>query len=144
MLDSFDDRLRRLETTVLPVYRSTQKLTRAADNLDRILLLLNNVNVYQELPRQEEHVINRGPSADKIDEYLTSIDRIRRAARYLSKSQIPSADSTLRQLNALLAKGLGNLEGLFKQVLASYSNPFDPSPYITNRGLNASHRLILR
>ncbi|KAI9027967.1 Cullin repeat-like-containing domain protein [Hyaloraphidium curvatum] len=130
MLDSFDGRLKKMEGTILPVHRSTQKLTRMADNLDKVLMLLNNVNVYLELPRQEEAIIMKGPAPDKVDEYLVSLDRVRQAARYITKTQLRSADDTLRQLNKLIATGFSKLEDLFREVLSSYSNPFDITPYI--------------
>ncbi|KFM80189.1 Exocyst complex component 7, partial [Stegodyphus mimosarum] len=54
ILTSFDERLMKLEQTILPVYLETGNLQRRQENIDKILDRLDYVIQYYKIPKEME------------------------------------------------------------------------------------------
>lgn len=84
ILESVQTRLRRLETTIVPVYRQTLEQTRMQKNVESSLQALNRVIGYHSLCDQVESKINAGPSANDLDDFVEMLERLRDAREYFS------------------------------------------------------------
>ncbi|KAI8638473.1 hypothetical protein BD408DRAFT_23384 [Parasitella parasitica] len=60
ILDSFDGRLLKLEASILPIHRSTQNLTKLANNIDATLKETENIVDCLNMPSREEAYILKG------------------------------------------------------------------------------------
>jgi exocyst complex protein 7 len=109
ILNTFEERLSRLEDTILPVYNDTENLQKSQQSIldsrppslslffylsltcptdiDRTLVLLDNVISYYNVPSEVESVIEKGPGEGGVDleEYLHSLNRLSKAQKYFEK-----------------------------------------------------------
>ncbi|TPX35775.1 hypothetical protein SmJEL517_g01873 [Synchytrium microbalum] len=129
MLDSFDERLLKLEGSILPIHRSTQKLTRVYDNLDKTSGVINKIIQYMDLAPQEDLIISKPPTQSSLEDYLASIERMKEALSYLEKATYKATDRAVVQLKEVVRKAMRQLDGLFKRTLALCSVPIDPILY---------------
>nr|CAG8548890.1 2789_t:CDS:10 [Entrophospora candida]CAG8598908.1 287_t:CDS:10 [Entrophospora candida] len=118
MLNVFDDRLVRLEASILPIHGSTQKLTKLVDNIDKTRTGVLEIIGYFDLVVREEATIKKGPNENDLVPYLKSIGKCKKAMEVLAGMRLKST--------AML-----QLEELFRKWLTSRSNPIEPLSYIT-------------
>ncbi|KAG0747408.1 hypothetical protein G6F57_000142 [Rhizopus arrhizus] len=112
ILDSFDGRLLKLEASILPIHRSTQNLTKLANNC------LN-------MPSKEEAYILKGPDESNVLPYLKAMGRLKEGVDVIEKSQLKGCERTIYQMKQLLKAGMLHLETLFRKWLSAVSNPID-------------------
>jgi exocyst complex protein 7 len=126
ILNTFEERLSRLEDTILPVYNDTENLQKSQQNIDRTLVLLDNVISYYNVPSEVESVIEKGPGEGGIDleEYLHSLNRLSKAQKYFEK-HIPQSVE-LENVSTLFLKGSDKLNSEFKTILDKYNTPMLP------------------
>ncbi|KAF7727801.1 exocyst complex component exo70 [Apophysomyces ossiformis] len=153
ILDGFDGRLMKLETSILPIHRATQNLTRLAnsmfDNLmcthrltqsaqdiDATLKVTENIVDCLNLPSKEETFILKGPEENNVLPYLQAMGRLKDAVDTVEKSQLSSCDKAVGQMKQLLKAGMLHLETLFRKWLSVVSNPID-----SNAMLNSDRNL---
>ncbi|VEN53710.1 unnamed protein product [Callosobruchus maculatus] len=88
ILNTFEQRLSRLEDTILPVYNDTENLEKARSNIDHTLQLLDNVINYYEVSSEVENIIEKGPGEGGIDldTYLNALNRLASAQKYFEKN----------------------------------------------------------
>ncbi|KAL1920762.1 uncharacterized protein VTP21DRAFT_11397 [Calcarisporiella thermophila] len=125
MLDTFDDRLVKLESSILPIHKSTQRLTHLSDNIDMTLKSMESLIKYFDLAAKEESYIQKGPDDSNLVPYLQSINRIKEALEYLSKARLRSCENVIGQLKKLLKTAMMQLENLFRKWLSANSKPLD-------------------
>jgi exocyst complex protein 7 len=126
ILNTFEERLSRLEDTILPVYNDTENLQKSQQNIDRTLVLLDNVISYYNVPSEVESVIEKGPGEGGVDleEYLHSLNRLSKAQKYFEK-HIPQSVE-LENVSTLFLKGSDKLNSEFKTILDKYNTPMLP------------------
>jgi len=125
MLTSFDERLEELETSVIPIHRSTQKITRLYDNLDSALTAVNSYISYFDLATEIEGLISYGPSESNLDEYMDTIKRLREAYKYVLETPFESFIKTSIKMGKVLKEGIEKLDNLFKNWLNNVSSSLD-------------------
>ncbi|KAJ3045684.1 Exocyst complex component 7 [Rhizophlyctis rosea] len=125
MLSSFDHRLGRLETSILPIHRSTQKLTKLYDNINKSLQQLQTVIDYFDTATQEEPNITKGPEELELGPYLKSVQRMKDALTYLKESNYKAADRGVVHLKEILSRAIRQLDALFRKWLTAASTPID-------------------
>ncbi|CAG8472348.1 12990_t:CDS:10 [Acaulospora morrowiae] len=131
MLNVFDDRLVRLEASILPIHKSTQTLTKLVDNVDKTRNGVHEIIGYFDLIEQEEAIIKKGPKEDDLEPYLKSIDKCSKAMGVLSTMRMKSSEKITSQLKQILKAAMLQLEEIFRILLTSRSNPIEPLSYIT-------------
>jgi len=62
ILTSFEDRLSKLEATILPVYLETENLQRRQENIDRTLEAMDHVIGFYNVSKETEATVRAGPS----------------------------------------------------------------------------------
>ncbi|KAJ3092877.1 Exocyst complex component 7 [Quaeritorhiza haematococci] len=104
MLSSFDHRLVKLESSIFPIHRATQKLTKGLDKGPQI---------------------SRGPDENDIGPYLKSMGKLKDALRFLSQTNYNASERAIIQLKEVYQTGLKNLDDLFRKWLVECSKPVD-------------------
>nr|XP_023016939.1 exocyst complex component 7 [Leptinotarsa decemlineata] len=126
ILDTFEQRLSRLEDTILPVYNKTESLQKAQHNIDRTLHLLDNVISHYEVSGDVEHIIEKNPGDGGIDlqTYLDALNRLAGAQKYFEKNIPQSVE--LINVSSFFNKGSDKLNAEFKTILDKYNTPILP------------------
>ncbi|KAJ8946861.1 hypothetical protein NQ318_006771 [Aromia moschata] len=126
ILNTFEQRLSRLEDTMLPVYNDTENLQKAQYNIDRTLQLLDNVIGYYKVSGEVENVIERGPGEGGIDlhTYIDALNRLATAQKYFEKNIPQSVE--LINVSSFFHKGSDKLNAEFKTILDKYNTPILP------------------
>ena len=78
ILDSFDQRLVGLESSILPIHNATQKLSRMYDHVHRTIGELDLVLSYFDMSQSEEALLNKGPQEANLQPYLDSMEKVKR------------------------------------------------------------------
>ncbi|KAJ8915975.1 hypothetical protein NQ315_016652 [Exocentrus adspersus] len=126
ILNTFEQRLSRLEDTILPVYNDTENLQKAQYNIDRTLHLLDNVISYYEVSSDVENIIERGPGEGGIDlyAYIDALNKLANAQKYFEKNIPQSVE--LINVSSFFHKGSDKLNSEFKIILGKYNTPILP------------------
>ncbi|CEP08664.1 hypothetical protein [Parasitella parasitica] len=132
ILDSFDGRLLKLEASILPIHRSTQNLTKLANNIDATLKETENIVDCLNMPSKEETYILKGPDENNVLPYLKAMGRLKDGVEAIEKSQLRSCDKTIYQMKQLLKAGMLHLETLFRKWLSAVSNPVDVNTMLSS------------
>ncbi|CCM01344.1 uncharacterized protein FIBRA_03394 [Fibroporia radiculosa] len=134
ILSSFDARLVKLEKSILPLYTSTQQLTRRARNIESALMKIDEIASYQEGIAAEEALILRGrfysPQPGQLEEYMEVLQRMNATIAF------GNLDGSVRDTARIIETGAKKLIQLYtKQVAeASSGSPingpdFEPMPF---------------
>ncbi|KAG9322813.1 hypothetical protein KVV02_005561 [Mortierella alpina] len=125
ILTSFDTRLASLEASVLPIHKSTQSLTRLAGNMNQTVAALEAILSYFDLASKEEAIVASPLTVQELPQYQQSIGRIRESLRAMSSINLKAGDRVVQQLKRSLKIAAGQLDDLFKQLLAQNSQALD-------------------
>ena len=120
VLNSFEERLTKLEATILPVYQETENLQRRQENIDKTLEALDHVIDFYNVSKEVENVVKAGPSAaNNLEEFLQTMSRLRSSLDYFEKSNPQSIE--LENIKALYDTGGDALNREFGEVLKKNS-----------------------
>ncbi|CAB3371705.1 Hypothetical predicted protein [Cloeon dipterum] len=129
ILSSFEDRLAKLEATILPVYNETRNLQRLQENIDYTMVALDSVIGYYSVSQEVEDVIRDGPrSANegdfKLEPFLAAMNRLQVAKEYFQKNNPQSVE--LDNVISLLTAGGDALNREFTDILHKHSKHVPP------------------
>ncbi|KAI0978013.1 hypothetical protein GJ496_001775 [Pomphorhynchus laevis] len=124
-LDVFDRRLQSLEDTVMPVYISTNRMRTLLTNIEKALVISDNVLQFYTLYDKLEDYITQGPTFD-IDKYLRSIESLQDAMEFFKKIAGQNIHrSEFDKVNSLLKSGQKKLMTECESIVRRHSQPFD-------------------
>lgn len=123
ILTSFDERLMKLEQTILPVYHETGNLQRRQENIEKLMESLDYVIQFYNVSKEVEAIIRDGPM-DCLEEFLKSVDKLQKAIDYFDKHNPNSPE--LVTLMSLFDAGGDALEREFRGLLSRHSKPMPP------------------
>ncbi|EIN08701.1 hypothetical protein PUNSTDRAFT_120310 [Punctularia strigosozonata HHB-11173 SS5] len=115
ILSSFDTRLNKLEKSVLPLYNTTQILTRRANNIESALQKIDDVASNQEGIAAEEALILRGPQPGQLNVYKEALERLNASIAF------KSSDRDSRDTARLVESGAKKLTQLYTKLVAEAS-----------------------
>jgi len=132
ILSSFEDRLSKLEWTILPVYQETENLQRRQDNIDRTLKALDHVIGFYNVSKEVEGVVKAGPGGGQphqdqgaclpgLDGFLQAMSRLKGALDYFEMENPHSIE--LENVRALHEVGGDSLSREFGELIKKYSRP---------------------
>ncbi|GAA6044299.1 hypothetical protein JCM8097_006754 [Rhodosporidiobolus ruineniae] len=124
-LNQLDDRLARLEKSLVPIYRETGRLTRISKNLEGTLRSIDGLLGHHDLVEREEGLIKRGPDPDALQPYFAAIDRLVAASEALRKTEAKGQSVTLAQMSALIESGARQLVNVFGKWVKETSPSMD-------------------
>lgn len=124
ILTKFEQRLGKLEQTILPVYNQTEHLQKRQKNLQSTLQCLESVLSHYEASQEQCNLIHLGPSEGDIADFLTGLDKLKRAKDYFLNNNPQSVE--LENVTSLFNTGCTTLENHYKALLKKYSTPWKP------------------
>lgn len=127
ILNTFEQRLLRLEDTILPVYNETENLQKSQHCIEETLEKLDNVISYYEVSGKVEDIIERGPgvgAGTDLDMYIESMEQLAKAREYFGR-HIPRSVE-LENVLALHKSGADQLHSEFKSLLDRHTKPLLP------------------
>ncbi|GAA5966551.1 hypothetical protein JCM8115_006864 [Rhodotorula mucilaginosa] len=143
VLGQLDDRLARLEKSLVPIYKQTGRLTRVSKNIEATMRSIDGLLGHNDLVEREQGLIKAGPKPDDLKPYLASLDRLVAASEALRKTDsTPAAAATtaqgseanrsragqaatLAQMAQLIDLGAKQLVGVFTKWLKETSHVVD-------------------
>ncbi|PWY98442.1 hypothetical protein BCV70DRAFT_201756 [Testicularia cyperi] len=125
ILSGFDKRLIKLEGSILPIHKSTQKLTRMSDNIDLTLATLNKTLGHYDVVIDEQPILKQGPDVRDTRPYIDTIDRVIKGLRYLQRSDLKSQEGVMKKMTDLIELGARNLTTVISDWVSADSEPID-------------------
>lgn len=124
ILQSFENRLRKLENTVEPVYNETEMLRRRQENIEKTMVTLDNVLGYYHVAKEVEEFIKEGPHNCGLEKYLLIMDRLVQAHNYFNKHNPTSLELT--DVIRVYDDGKEALVIEFRTLLGRHCRPVPP------------------
>lgn len=124
ILTKFEQRLGKLEQTILPVYNQTESLQKRQKNLQSALQSLDSVLSHYEASQEQCNLIHLGPSEGDVSDFLAGLDKLKRAKDYFLNNNAQSVE--LENVTSLFNTGCTTLENHYKSLLRKYSAPLKP------------------
>ncbi|XP_045598800.1 exocyst complex component 7 isoform X1 [Procambarus clarkii] len=124
ILDSFEHRLARLETTILPLYQQTGNLQRRQLNTEKTLQELDYVISFYNVAGQVEAVIKERPSSIGVPQYLEAMNRLAETCKYFEQNNPQSVE--IENVTSLFEVGTDQLSKEFRDELKKYQKPVLP------------------
>lgn len=125
ILTSFEERLSRLEATILPVYQETDNLQRRQENIDKTLAALDSVIDFYNVSKEVESTVRSGPSISSglgdLDDFLQTMSKLRGSLDYFERSNPQSIE--LENVRALYETGGDALAREFAELIKKHSRP---------------------
>ncbi|XP_023211069.1 exocyst complex component 7-like [Centruroides sculpturatus] len=85
ILTSFDERLMKLEQTILPVYHETGNLQRRQNNIEKTMEYLDYYIQFYNVAREVEPIIRDGPRGC-LTTYLEAMEKLVKAIEFFKKN----------------------------------------------------------
>ncbi|XP_052068125.1 exocyst complex component 7-like isoform X1 [Mytilus californianus] len=124
ILNSFENRLQKLESTIEPVYNETEMLRRRQENIEKTTVTLDNVLGYYHVAKEVENMIKEGPSSCGLDRYLAQMDRLKQAMLYFDSHNSSSLE--LLDVTRVFEDGKEVLCCEFRLLLSRHGRPVPP------------------
>uniref|UniRef100_A0A8D8LKU4 Exocyst complex component 7 n=1 Tax=Cacopsylla melanoneura TaxID=428564 RepID=A0A8D8LKU4_9HEMI len=125
ILSSFENRLSKLEDSIVPIYNETGNLQRRQSNIDHTLSYLDHVIGFYSICTDVESIIRSGPAGPKgLDTFLATMTKLNQAQNYFEKNNPQSVE--LENVNTLFNTGVDSLNREFKDLLLKHSKPVQP------------------
>lgn len=124
ILTKFEERLGKLEQTILPVYNQTEHLQKRQKNLQSTLQCLESVLSHYEASQEQCNLIHLGPSEGDVGDFLIGLDKLKRAKDYFLNNNPQSVE--LENVTSLFNTGCVTLNNHFKALLKKHSVPLKP------------------
>ncbi|KDE06783.1 hypothetical protein MVLG_02979 [Microbotryum lychnidis-dioicae p1A1 Lamole] len=123
-LGDFDDRLARLEKSLVPIHKQTGRLTRVSKNLESTLKSIQGLLGHHDLVTNEQELISVGPDPSDLKPYLDAIDRLTIATEAVRKTDA-KGNGALGQMTGLVESGAQQLAAVFRQWVHETSPQID-------------------
>lgn len=127
ILDSFEHRLAKLETTILPVYQQTGNLQRRHHNIEKTLTALDRVLSFYNAAGETEGIIRGGRPGEGsggVQGYLRAMEKLAAACQYFRSHNPQSVE--LSNVGTLFEAGSEALSREFRDELKKYQRPLNP------------------
>merc|ERR550519_1807745 len=136
ILTSFEQRLARLEETILPVYQETGNLQRRQENIDKTLVELDHVINYYNVSKEVENIVREGPNGTTLDAFLEAMLKLKGALDYFASNNPGSIE--LENVRSLFSTGGSALSREFRELLSKHSKPVPAIDILKSVGTNDS------
>ncbi|XP_065208876.1 exocyst complex component 7 [Planococcus citri] len=125
ILEMFENRLSKLEETILPLYSETENLQSCQKNIEKTISALDHVIAYYSVSTEVESIIRAGPNgAEGLDNFLNALDRLKQAQIYFEKNNPQSVE--LENVSSLFNSGGDALSREFKEMILKHSRAIAP------------------
>ncbi|KAI8873259.1 hypothetical protein GQ42DRAFT_131255 [Ramicandelaber brevisporus] len=137
MLRALDRRLEDVCNSIDPLNKSSEKLARLNDNVERTLQNISRVIALFDVTSVEEAVVVNGPDENDFGPYLAAIGRLQDASTMMEKLNLKACERTAKHVRQLLKVAAQHLTEAFRRILQQYCEPIDFSEATSVRELPA-------
>ncbi|XP_067648559.1 exocyst complex component 7 [Eurosta solidaginis] len=124
ILTVFEQRLGKLEQTILPVYQETEQLQNRQQNLEATLSCLENVLAHYDVSQEVCNLVHQGPIEGNVGVFLEALGKLRSAMDYFLHHNSQSVE--LENVTSLFNTGCEGLNQHFRLLLKKHSSPLKP------------------
>lgn len=124
ILTVFEQRLGKLEQTILPVYKETEQLQKRQQNLHASLGCLETVLAHYDVSQEVCNLIHQGPIEGNVRTFLEALGKLRAAMDYFLHHNSQSVE--LENVTSLFNTGCEGLNQHFRLLLKKHSAPLKP------------------
>ncbi|XP_036335931.1 exocyst complex component 7 [Rhagoletis pomonella] len=124
ILTVFEQRLGKLEQTILPVYKETEQLQKRQQNLEATLVCLETVLAHYDISQEVCNLIHQGPIEGNVNGFLEALGKLRAAMDYFLHHNSQSVE--LENVTSLFNTGCEGLNQHFRLLLKKHSAPLKP------------------
>ncbi|XP_053952957.1 exocyst complex component 7 [Anastrepha obliqua] len=124
ILTVFEQRLGKLEQTILPVYKETEQLQKRQQNLDTTLGCLETVLAHYDVSQEVCNLVHQGPIEGNVNVFLEALGKLRAAMDYFLHHNSQSVE--LENVTSLFNTGCEGLNQHFRLLLKKHSSPLKP------------------
>ncbi|XP_073843735.1 exocyst complex component 7 [Musca autumnalis] len=124
ILTVFEQRLGKLEKTILPVYQETEQLQKRQQNLEATLNCLETVLSHYDVTQEVCSLIHQGPTEGNVAVFLEALGRLRSANEYFLHHNSQSVE--LENVTSLFNTGCEGLNNHYRLLLKKYGMPLKP------------------
>ncbi|KAI3629237.1 hypothetical protein CBS9595_000309 [Malassezia furfur] len=125
ILNGFDRRLVKLESSILPIHKSTQQLSQIHTNIEATKQELGKSLRHYGVVVDEEPLLLRGPSLRDPWPYLEAVQRVAHGIEQMRASNTKNPDQVLSKMETLLDHGARNVAELVREYTSAESTPTD-------------------
>lgn len=129
ILSGFDKRLIKLEGSILPIHKGTQRLARMSDNIDLTLAALNKTLGHYDVVLDEQPLLKQGADARDTRPYMETIDRVVKGLQYLEQSNLKSQEGVMKRMYDLIELGSRSLCSVVSDWVRADSEAIDLAEY---------------
>jgi len=129
ILNGFDRRLVKLESSILPIHKSTQTLSRIDHNVEAVQKNLEVSLRHYGVVVDDEPAILRGPDPRNPWPYLELIQRLSKDAATKKVTQ-GTQERVKSKMDMLIEQGTRKITELVREYTAAESRPTDPMAFV--------------
>lgn len=130
ILNGFDRRLVKLESSILPIHRSTQQLSHISSNIESTQQELSRSLQHYGVVVDEEPLILRGPNPRDPWPYLEAIQRVAQGIVQTRAGELKNPEQVVSKMETLRDLGAGNVAELVREYTSTESRPIDLRAYL--------------
>ncbi|KAK7112146.1 exocyst complex component 7-like [Littorina saxatilis] len=124
ILNSFESRLKHMESTIVPVYNETENLRRRQENIEKTMHTLDTVLSYYHAAKDLEATVKEGPGACDLETYLSYMEKVLNAQKYFQNYNAGSKEQA--EINHIFVDGTQALQHEFKSLLNRHGHSVPP------------------
>ncbi|WFD36889.1 exocyst complex component exo70 [Malassezia cuniculi] len=133
ILNGFDRRLVKLESSILPIHQSTQTLSRISTNVELTQQELGRSLRHYGVVVEEEPLIMQGPNLRDPKGYMDAIMRVVHNMQNMSARSPGNAERVTSKMSALIELGGFNLATIVREYTLAESRTINGVDYIAQR-----------
>ncbi|XP_037881542.1 exocyst complex component 7-like [Glossina fuscipes] len=124
ILKVFEQRLGKLEQSILPVYQETEQLQKRQQNLEATLNCLETVLAHYDVSQEVCNLVHQGPTEGNVGVFLEALGRLRSAMEYFLHHNSQSVE--LENVTSLFNTGCESLNNHYRMLLKKNGSALKP------------------
>uniref|UniRef100_A0A1A9ZRX5 SAM domain-containing protein n=1 Tax=Glossina pallidipes TaxID=7398 RepID=A0A1A9ZRX5_GLOPL len=124
ILKVFEQRLGKLEQSILPVYQETEQLQKRQQNLEATLNCLETVLAHYDVSQDVCNLVHQGPNEGNVGVFLEALGRLRSAMEYFLHHNSQSVE--LENVTSLFNTGCESLNNHYRMLLKKNGSALKP------------------
>ncbi|MBW0512160.1 hypothetical protein O181_051875 [Austropuccinia psidii MF-1] len=122
LLTGFDERLSKLEKSIVPIHHDTRTLTQINSNINQTILTLDQLLGNHDAALRQKAIIQNGPDSMNLAPFLSALDEILKSFNELSLAGSSSHDSA-PEIEKMLIDGAQGLNQIFSKSAQDLTGP---------------------
>ncbi|WFD44761.1 exocyst complex component exo70 [Malassezia psittaci] len=133
ILNGFDRRLVKLESSILPIHKSTQQLSQISSNVEATKQELTRSLQHYGVVVDEEPLLLRGPNPGNPWPYLEAVQRVAQGIQRNNAGDVRNPEQVLSKMYSLVELGARHIADLVRDYTAAESSAIDLRSHLEQR-----------